>query len=111
ASASAAPAAGTILAGPRLVDGQRAAVEIGAVHRLDRLVGAVGHFHEPEPARPAGLPIGHDARRGDGSVLRERLTETIDGRLERQVADVQLLAHALSSNSNGWRSNDLETAG
>src|SRR5262245_14479695 len=43
-----AAAARTVLTRTRLVDRQRAALELGTVQVSDGLVGAVGHLHEAE---------------------------------------------------------------
>lgn len=93
AAAAVAAGAGPLLARPGLVDGQGSALEHGPVEVGYGLVGPVRHLDEPEAARPAGVPVGNDLGRGHGAVLAERLAEVVDRGLERQVPDVQILAH------------------
>src|SRR5262249_47350914 len=82
AAAPTAPGPRPVLAGPGLVDGQGAALELLAVHRLDRRVTALAHLDEAEAARTAGLPVHHDLGPADRAVLRERVAEVIGGRGE-----------------------------
>jgi hypothetical protein len=73
-AAVAAPApAGALFARPGLVDGQRAALELGAAEVLDRLLRPRRHLDEREAPRPAGVPVGDDLGRLDGAEPSERL--------------------------------------
>src|SRR4051812_21519127 len=94
AEAAARPIAGRALfTGPRLIDGQRPALEQGAIEVGDGLLGAVLHLDEAETARPAGVPVGHDLAARHAAELRERLAEVIRGGAEGKISDVQTLAH------------------
>src|SRR6185295_8475049 len=76
-----------------LVDGERAAAELGAVEVVNRRVATLGHLDEAEAARAAGVAVGDDLGAGHGAVVAERLAEVVRGGRERQVPDVDLLAH------------------
>src|SRR5262249_18913529 len=76
-----------------LVDGQRAALELGAAQRRDGLVAPVTHLDEPEAARTAGVAVGDDLGAADRAVLAEQLDEVVGGGREGEVADVVVLAH------------------
>src|SRR5262249_2760907 len=89
---AATAAAGALLARLGLVDRQPAALELGAVHRLDGGLRAVGHLDEPEPAAAARLPVADHLGLGDRPVLAEQLVEVGRRGRERQVSDVQILA-------------------
>lgn len=78
------------------VDGERPPLEARAIHFVYGLLGSIRHFHEPEPARPAGFPIGHDLGACHIAKLRERLAEIIRSRLVGQIAHVQILCHSSS---------------
>jgi hypothetical protein len=66
-------ASATIVARARLVHGEGPSVDVPSVELLDRSTSLViGHLDETEPARPAGVAIGYDGRRLDGSVLTEQ---------------------------------------
>src|SRR5688500_4470744 len=95
ASATAAPALGTVLG---LVDAQRAAVEVGAVHLLDRRLGRLGgrHLDEGESARSPGLPLDHQLDLDDLAELGEGVTEGLVGGRERQVTYVESISHLQS---------------
>src|SRR5688500_8806088 len=97
ATVTAAAAAGTARAGLvlGLVDTEVAAVELRAVHRLDRLRGArrIGDRHEAEAARAAGLTIVDHLALGDRPTALERRTERVRGRGPREAADEDLVAH------------------
>jgi hypothetical protein len=89
---SAAAAATALLAGTCLIDREVTAIDVLTVKGLDRGAGliVVLHLDEPEAAGAAGLTI-HDQRRGeDLAVGLEELAETGLGRIERQIADVEL---------------------
>src|SRR5439155_17278147 len=89
-----AAAAGALLAGLRLVDGQGTALELGAVQVADGLLGPFGHLDEAEAARAAGLPVRDNLGTGDLAVLAEGFAKVVRGGLEGKVPDVQILAHA-----------------
>src|SRR5687768_6443679 len=95
AAAAAAPALGTVLG---LVDAQRAAVEVGAVHLLDRRLGRLGgrHLDEGESARSPGLPLDHQLDLDDLAELGEGVTEGLVGGRERQVTYVESISHLQS---------------
>lgn len=99
AAAATAAATTTVLAGLGLVDRQVTPADVLPVDRLDRGVRLRGvhHLHEPEPARAPGLPVKHEARRRNLAVLREQLLELGLGRVERQVADIDLLHNSIPS--------------
>src|SRR5205085_2489944 len=100
--AAAAPGARPLLARLGLVDRQGAAVELGAVEGLDGRLGAVAHLHEAEAPAAAGLAVGDDLRPLHGAVLAEGRLQVRGGRLERQVAHVNVLRHeSLSAGQGG----------
>src|SRR5512146_2961033 len=78
ATATAAESAAAALGlGASFVDRQRTPAGIASVQRGDgriRLL-VVGHFHEPEAARPAGIAIGDHRYAVDGSVGSEPLPQ------------------------------------
>jgi len=81
--------------GPRDIDGDRAAVEVGAVPRADGLLP--GRFvrigDERESAGCAGIPVRDDLRLGDLTVLGEHLAQSgvVGGGV--QAPHIQLLGH------------------
>jgi hypothetical protein len=62
-SAAAAPTSWPVRLRLRFVDLQRASAQLRPIQRSYRLVRFRGirHLHKSETARPAGLPVGHDA--------------------------------------------------
>src|SRR5439155_5954343 len=72
---------------------QGAALELRAVERGDRRLGAVRHFHEAEAPAAAGLAVGHDLGLLHRAVLAEQGLEVRGRGLERQVADIDVLRH------------------
>ena len=84
-----------VFLGPRLVDGQRAAVHLLAVHPRDRglslLIGP--HLDEPEPLGPTGVPVHDHLSRHDSSVGRKHVLQLAIRHPPTQIPDVQLLAH------------------
>src|SRR5262249_5000574 len=101
--ASSAAAATTVLAGLGLVHRQGPAVQLGPVHRGNRLVPAVAHLDEREPPGPAGLAVHDDLDLGHRAVLGERLPELVLGRREGHVADIQVLGHGQSSQAHQYK--------
>src|SRR5262249_38151388 len=94
AATTAAAAAGLALLG--LVDAQRTAVELRAVHRLDRrlCVSIRRHLDEREAARAAGVAIEHDAAALDlAAIGAERGSQGLLCGVERKIAYVETLAH------------------
>src|SRR6185369_1061950 len=91
-AAEAAAAAAAAFAGPGLVDGDVTAIKRLAVEGGDGLVGlgAVGELHEAEAAGAAGVAVHNQRRGGDGSVGLEQLAELVLGRVEREIAYVEL---------------------
>src|SRR6266581_462821 len=94
AAVAAAPAALFTRLG--FVDGQAAALEHGAVERGNRRVRPVAHLHEAEAPRPAGVAILDDLRPDHRAVLGELDPQVLFGRVEREVAHIQVLRHAHS---------------
>src|SRR5262245_21268099 len=92
-SAAATPAtASAARALLRLVDAQRSAAELLAVHAGNRRLGLgrAAHLDESEPARLAGVRIGNDFDfHHSATVLLERSAQGILGGLIREVSDVQ----------------------
>src|SRR5947209_13782323 len=70
-----AAAIGARLAGPRFVDRQIAALQVGAIETGDGLIGSLAHFHKAKAARSTGLPVGDDLGAHDVAILTERLDE------------------------------------
>jgi hypothetical protein len=70
-------AAGAVLAGLGLVDGQLAAVVLLSVEGGDRGLRLLlaTHLHEPESFAAAGVPVGNDFSRLNRPVLRKQLLE------------------------------------
>src|SRR5881409_2791983 len=89
AAAAEAPATATTAAAPVayaacprglcLLDLDGPAVEARAVEATDGLLGFLRrrHLDEAEAPRPAGVPVGHDARRFDAAGRREGLAQTL----------------------------------
>src|SRR5262249_14476354 len=100
ASAASAPAAVTttsaaprsVLPRLRLVHRQPAALKLGIVQGVDRLLRPARHLDEAEAPTPAGLPVGDHLGLGHRPVLAEQLLQVGLGGAERQVPDVQILA-------------------
>jgi hypothetical protein len=80
-------------AGLGFVDGQGPAAQVGAVEGVDGGIAPVRHFDETEAAGAAGLTVHDDLRRGHGAVRLERRAERVRSRVEREIADVQILTH------------------
>src|SRR5262249_25110473 len=85
------------LAGLGLVDGQGAALELGAVHRVDGRVAAIAHLDEAEAAGAPRLAVVDDLGAANRAVLAERLNQVVRGGLEGEVPHVDGLAHVLPS--------------
>src|SRR2546430_1975732 len=88
-SVGGAPA--VVVLGPRLVDGQRPAAEIGAVQG-QRLLGLVpiAELDESEPLGTAGFAVGDDLGGVRRAELCEHLVQLIVGDVVREVAYVEL---------------------
>src|SRR2546426_5864808 len=88
-AAGAAAVAATAAGGLHLLDHDRPAVEARAVQAADGLLGLLGrrHLDEPEAARPARLPIRHDARGFDGAGGGEGPAQALSGGWKRKAAD------------------------
>src|SRR5712692_3533424 len=81
-AAAAGPAAVASAACPGglcLLDLDGPAVEARAVEAADGLLGFLrrGHLDEAEAPRPAGVPVGHDARGFDAAGRSEGLAQTL----------------------------------
>ena len=75
------------------VDGQGPSAKLCAIHGVDCFFRTVRHLDEAEATRAAGLPVHNDLRFDHGAEWREsRLQVFVRGR-ERQVPDIQILAH------------------
>src|SRR5688572_32237498 len=74
------------------------AVELVAIEARDRLLSLLGrgHLDEAEPARLAGVPVGHDRGGLHNTGLGEEFPETFRGRGERETADEKFLSHCAS---------------
>ena len=98
AAASTTSAMSTAAAWPSLtrlgfVDGQGPSAKLCAIHGVDCFFRTVRHLDEAEATRAAGLPVHNDLRFDHGAEWREsRLQVFVRGR-ERQVPDIQILAH------------------
>src|SRR5262249_52110149 len=109
AVAAVAAGARAVLARLGLVDRQRPALELGAVEGADRLLAALGHLHTAHAARAARLAVHPHLGPGHGPVLGERLAEVVGRGLEREVPDVDVLAHAHPSGPQGPQSRHRDT--
>jgi hypothetical protein len=91
AISAAAPAAFHL--GTRLVDVQSAAAELGAIQGGNGFVSllGVGHLHKSEPARTAGVPVGHDADAVYLSVYLEHLAQFFFRSVEVEVPNENVL--------------------
>ena len=89
-STPAATAAGrTVLARARLINRQRAALEILFVKHGNRLVCVLlrAHLDKGKPARPAGGAVLHDVDCDDRACLREVVLQIIFGHGKGQIPD------------------------
>jgi hypothetical protein len=78
---------------PGLVDVEGASAELSAVEGGNRLfsVFRVRHLHKTEPARAAGVPVGHDADSVYLSVCLEHLAQFFFRRVEVEVSNENVL--------------------
>src|SRR5690606_29466193 len=78
-----------------LVHPQRAAVELRAVHLLDRGLRRLrrGHLDEPEAAGPAGLALGHQLHLDRLTELGERVAQRLLGGREGEVSHIESISH------------------
>src|SRR5262249_41755194 len=99
AAAATAAAAAAGLTGTRLVDGPVPTAGALPVQTRGRLVGGrtVGHPNEPESLGRVRVAVDDDLRREDLAILTEQLHQVVLGGVVRQVADIELLGHCLSS--------------
>jgi hypothetical protein len=83
----------TIGLGTRFVDIQRAAAKFFSIQSRNGLLGfrRVGHFHEGESARAAGIPIGYYADLIDFAVGFKQGSQLCFGGAVREVANKKLL--------------------
>src|ERR1700674_1964889 len=84
-------AAAALVLGPRLIDLQRAAAEVGAVER-QRLLGLlrVAELDETEPLGLARVPVRDHASRVGRAELGEHVVELVVGNVVREVTYVEL---------------------
>lgn len=90
-TASATPViAGPVLTGARFVDGQFAAVPLGAVQGFNGGIGAfLGfHGHKSETAWPLADFVGDEMNLGNRPVLGESVLKIVFADIEREVTDV-----------------------
>jgi hypothetical protein len=111
ASAAATEVAATNRLRPRLVDDQRATVELILMQFVDRLLSVLiaHHFDECESARtPSGL-VAHDANVIHCTGAAEQLRELFVRAFIREVANVQSAAHRCEtlSRASADRNGDL----
>src|SRR5262245_60191896 len=95
AASSAATALGPLLG---LVHAERAAVEDGTVHLLDRLGGRFRrrHLDEGKAARPPGLALGHQPSLDDLTELLKGRHQSLFRGVEGEVPHEQSIPHAFS---------------
>src|SRR5262249_57006298 len=81
-----------------LLDLNRPAVEVRAVEAANGLLGFLGsrHLDEPEAARSAGVPVGHDTRRFDAADRRESFAQALVRGGGGQTAYEEFDSHARS---------------
>jgi len=98
-SAAAAVAAADMVAGAAagLAHVELPTLQLAAVQLGDGLLRLAGrtHLDEPEAARPARRAIGDDGRGLAGPGFGEQRLQILARRVERQIANEQLLAHEL----------------
>src|SRR6185369_10604399 len=116
ATAETAPTAATTAAAGslRLLDLDRASVQVGAVEPADGLFRFLGrrHLDEAEAARAAGIPVRHHTGRFDGARSRECFPQPLIGRREREASNEQFDRHEGSSfrgEGSTQRMRDLTT--
>ena len=82
----------TLLARTGLVHHEVATVEVLAVERRHSglALGLVSHGHEAEASRATGLPVSGQKDLGHGAISPEELLETVLGRAEVEIADIDL---------------------
>jgi hypothetical protein len=95
AAAAEAAAAATIGALTGFVDAERAAIELAAVPRLDRGLGAFlgAHLDEREAAGLPGLLVVHDSHLGDRTGLAKGGAKRLVTSVVGEIADVELRTH------------------
>src|SRR5690606_22641350 len=87
----ASPATATVLTWTGFVHRERTTVDVFAVQILDGpTCFLVGHFDKTEPPRPAGVPVGDDRSRLNGSILTEKRLERTRVVRVRQIAYVDV---------------------
>src|SRR5690606_6262213 len=81
----------------RLIDRERAAVEVGAVHLFGGELALIRRAkgYEGKSARATGIPVGREMHVRYGPELAEGVTETAFGRVEGQVSDVEFVTHVV----------------
>jgi hypothetical protein len=73
----------------RFIDGEVAAAEVGAVHRLNRFLRLFRRAHrdESETARPASGTVHHEIRFYDRAVGRKGVLQVVFANLEVEIPD------------------------
>src|SRR5262245_44446189 len=92
-------AAAALGLGASLVDGEVSATNRRPVEGGDRVLRLLvrTHFDEAKSARAAGRLIAHDVHRLHGPGPREQLLQLVFTDFVRQVADIQLPTHGMTS--------------
>src|SRR5207244_5787092 len=82
---------------PRFIDGQSPAFKVLAVHFRNSFVSAVLHFYETKTFRATGVAISDDTDRLNRTCLVKQVLEIILRGFKRQISDIQLLFHGITS--------------
>ena len=111
AATSAAASARALGFGPGFIHIDGAASDVGPVQRCDGLLAlfAIGHFHERESARPAGLAVSENAYPVDLSVGLEKLAQLIFNGVEAEVSNENVFQDAPLSANRGVRHQQIES--
>src|SRR5690242_10014315 len=81
----------------RFIDSESPALEVPAVHIGNSLISAVLQFHETKTLGAACIAISDDTNRFNRTCLAEQFLEFSFCRFGRQVSDIQLLFHGITS--------------
>ena len=83
--------------GPGLVNGERAAIKLGAIELGDRLVRIFRtHGNESESLGSSSIAIRDNAHGLNRSNLRKQTVKVFLSCLKREISNVNFLCHALS---------------
>lgn len=94
---SATAAAAALFTRTSNVDGQVAAIKVGAIHGVDCALGLLRRRHrdEAETAGATGRAVEHKNRFHDRAVCGKRILEAVLRRIERQVPNEQFSTHSV----------------